>query len=219
MENPQEQFTSLRDGLINRLIDLDAKLRDLQSFYSLVNETQYIDTINICPHFFRMHTDSLLKDIIIVLAKTFDKKSKRSIYTLLKWLDQCINNLSYKATPISYVDISDFHTDIMNVEPVLTKIKMQRDKFLAHDDKNYFDQPFRIHEEAPIDLSELESILDVMRSIFFRIYGAMENSHYIMKITDLKKVDYVIKLLRHHRILYKNEKINGMMFSGEIPYP
>jgi hypothetical protein len=219
MENPQEQVTSLRDRLINRLIDLDAKLRDLQSFYSLVKEKEYIETINICPQFFRMHTDSLLKDIIIVLAKTFDNKSKRSIYTLLDWLDQCIKNLNYKGDPITYVDISDFHTDIMNVETTLTKIKKQRDKFLAHDDKKYFDQPFRIHEEAPIDLSELEIVLKVLRSILFRIYGAMENSHYIMQITDLKKADYVIKLLRHHSILYKNEKISGMMFSGELPYP
>ena len=166
-----------------------------------------------------MHTDSLLKDIIIVLAKTFDKKSKRSVYTLLEWLDQCINNISYKGDSITYLDISDFHTEILNVEATLKKIKKQRDKFLAHDDKKYFDQPFRIHEEAPVDLSDLEIVLKVLRSILFRIYQAMENSHYIMQISDLKKVDYVIKLLRHHRILYKNDKISGMMFSGELPYP
>lgn len=219
MKNPQKQIVDLLKSLANRVVDLDSKLSDVQKFYDLIKEERYLEIVNNTPTFFRIHNNSIQRDLVIVLAKTFDPSSRRSIFKLIDWIKENKSNLKYKGQPITDENIESYLQKIKSVKHILNKIKTQRDKFIAHDDPIYFDEPYRINEDAPINLDEFNSVLKVLRKILFGIYSSLENVHNEMKLVGIRNIDFIVKLLRHQKILFDDDEIRKRMWNGDLPYP
>lgn len=218
MQNPQKQIVDLLESLANRVIDLDAKLNDAKNFYDLIKDERYLEIVNNTPTFFRIHNNSIQRDLVIVLAKTFDPGSRRSVLKLIDWIKENNNNLEYKGQPLTDEDIESFLQNVSGIEHILSKIKTQRDKFIAHDDPIYFDEPYRINEDAPINLDELERVLDVLREILFEIYSSIKNAHFEMKLVGLRNIDFIVKLLRHQKVLSDDDEIRKRIWDGDLPF-
>lgn len=219
MQNPQKQIVDLLSKLIRRTIELNYQLNEIQIFHSYIMETKYLEIVNQTPTFFRVHNNSIQRDIIITLAKTFDPTSRRSIQKLIKWVKDNLKVINYKGVPITNNDIQIYLLSIDEIDQILEKIKIQRDKFIAHDDPIYFDQPYQINEGASVDLNELRAVLKVLWDVLVAINESINNAHYNINIAGVRQIDFVIQLLRHQKILFEDDNIRERMWNDELPYP
>ena len=70
----------------------------------------------------------------------------------------------------------------------LQALKLLRDKYVAHFDKNYFFDPTKLNSEAPVKLAELEEVAVLMGKIindYSISFGGLLSDWKVMNIDDL----------------------------------
>jgi hypothetical protein len=141
----------------------------------------HLNEINLAPGFFHVAEDALFNTVILWADKLFDEKGERGLFNFLTFVEYNRAWLSTKElqrrksypddhwmlkdrVPITVDSINADRAKIRSLA-ALPRIKLRRDKFHGHFDKQYFFDRLRLQNEAAITWTDLEEAGDVMGSI------------------------------------------------------
>lgn len=191
-EEFEQRFEKYRDNLRNEV----HRFRDAASVLRQINErlADHLSEINLAPGFFHVVEDSLFTTIVLWADKLFDECGERGVFNFLSFVEYnrdwlAIAELKRRKgypddhwmvkdrVPITFESIEEDRARIRSLA-ALPSIRLLRDKFHGHFDKDYFFDRSRLHSEAPITWAELSEAGEVM--------GTMLNNYS----TDFDGVSY-----------------------------
>lgn len=157
--------------------------RDSASVFRQISDhtVDHLAEINLAPGFFHVVEDALFTTIVLWADKLFDERGERGFFNFLAFVE---HNRAWLATeelkrrkgypdghwmlkdrvPITAKSIEVDRLKIRSLA-ALSSIKIRRDKFHGHFDKEYFFDRSRLHSEAAITWTELNEAGDVMGAI------------------------------------------------------
>ena len=94
----------------------------------------------------------------------------------------------------------------------LARISQHRNRFRAHHDKKYFDDPEKLYEDAPLNIADLSNLVEIAKGILFIHHGAMMNVHYIMRTVNAHDVENVIKSIQRYQLLMQHQECVNILF-------
>ena len=125
--------------------------------------SDHLDELNVAPAFFSIASDALYSATIIWVDKLLDERGERGMFNFLSFVEnnramlsiselQCRKNYPdghwmLKREPITYDTVASDRTRLRELA-CLPAVKLRRDKFHAHFDKDYFFARERFAAEA-----------------------------------------------------------------------
>ena len=175
-EEFEQQYERYRDNLRHEV----HRFRDAASVLRQINErlADHLPEVNLAPGFFHVVEDSLFTTVVLWADKLFDERGQRGFFNFLSFVE---HNRDWLTTaelkrrkaypddhwmlknrvPITFESIEADRTQIRSLA-ALRSIRLRRDKFHGHFDKDYFFDRSRLHTEAPITWVDLIEAGDVM---------------------------------------------------------
>ena len=124
--------------------------------------------------FFYLARSSFIYTGTMILCKAFeddDRNSPFSIFKILIWLSNTVKlNKEQKAT------IANFETELARLSPIIEKLKTQRDKFYAHNDKQLIDADC-IEKLSTLTQEEKENLIWFSIRFLSYVIGVCENNN------------------------------------------
>lgn len=178
-EEFEQHFSDYRKYLraeIHRFRECVAVYRQTQE-----RKTDKLDVLNQAPAFFGVVEGTLFTSIVLWGDKLFDEKGQRGLFNFLTFVE---NNRKWLAKselqrrkgyaddhwmledrlPITFESIEQDRLKIRSLE-ALKSLRIRRDKFHGHFDKDYFFDRERLQSEAPLKWGDLEEAGNVMGSV------------------------------------------------------
>lgn len=159
------------------------RFRDAASVLRQINErtNDYLCELNIAPAFFRTVEDALFTTVILWADKLFDEEGERGLFNFLTFIEynrdwMTVGELQRRRNypdghwmlkdrvPITLDSIEEDRRKIRGLA-ALKSIKLRRDKFHGHFDKDYFFDRKKLASEAPITWANLKEAGEVMGEI------------------------------------------------------
>lgn len=179
---------------------------DSASVYRQISERthDHLREINLAPAFFHTVEDSLFTTIVLWADKLFDEKGERGLFNFLTFIEY---NREWMTTaelkrrkgypdrhwmlqdrvPITAKSIEEDREKIRSLT-ALKSIRIRRDKFHGHFDKDYFFDRARFQDEAPIrwmDLDEATKVMGTMLNDYSVDFDGETFAWETMNIDDL----------------------------------
>ena len=142
--------------------------------------TDRLAEMNLAPAFFQTVIMALNSALILWVSKLFDKNGQRGIFNFLSFIENNLGIFSIEQLqrrrnypaghrlldqePITVETINEYKRLIESLE-CLPSFRTRRDKFYAHFDKEYFFDPDRLAEEAPLTRDDLEEVVRILSEI------------------------------------------------------
>lgn len=207
--NPEEEIRKILKVLVSYQIELRIKYRDIDIFISLIqSDNSMLEIANIAPTFFKIHYDSIYRDIFIILCKLFDAKSKTSIYKLINKLDYHKGKYDFKGAPLTQSDINLFNKELLSLKPIITNIFKHRNNVIAHDDVKYvLWKKNKIDNDYPVGLISIGRVIQTTHRIIHSIFYSLENEHPPLNNPRLKGIEDILILLKHREYLITDKEI------------
>lgn len=178
-EHFEEHFRNYRKHLsreIHRFWDSAAVYRQISE-----RTQDHLNELNLAPAFFRTVENALFTTIVLWADKLFDEKAQRGLFNFLtfieynrRWMsiEELKRRRSYEddhwmlkgRIPISVESIEADRARLRSLT-ALRSIRIRRDKFHGHFDKDYFFDRDRLQEEAPLRWIDLDEAADAMGSV------------------------------------------------------
>jgi hypothetical protein len=206
--DPKEQIKTLLQTLTAHVAWIDARLEIYKYLQDCIKDNR-IDALNVAPAFFRNIQEALLTDIILGLDKLYTdgKDAKRSLVHYLRQVKMHFNSLKPAIETFSAELIEHQLTEIGLVRPLLSNLKIQRDRFYAHHDPKYFDNPYKLNEDAPLTLSDLSRLTELAKDILHSHHGGLLNVERLMRIVNANDVSFVIKSIQRYEKMVKDPEV------------
>jgi hypothetical protein len=206
--NPEEQIKKLLQTLTVHVAWIDTRLEIYKCLQDCIKDKR-IDALNVAPAFFRNIQEALLTDIILGLDKLYadGKDAKRSLVHYLGQVKTHFHTLKPSTDKFSAELIQHQLTEIELVRPLLYNLKVHRDRFYAHHDPKYFDNPYKLNEDAPLSPSDLSSLTELAKDILHAHYGGILNVERLMRIVNADDVSCVIKSVQRYEKMVKDPEI------------
>lgn len=153
---------------------------DSASVYRQISErtNDHLRELNLAPAFFHTVEDSLFTTIVLWADKLFNEKGERGLFNFLTFIEynrQWMNTAELQRrrsypddhwmlkgrVPITPKSIEEDREKIRSLA-ALKSIRIRRDKFHSHFDKDYFFDRARLQEEAPIRWMDFDEAGKVM---------------------------------------------------------
>jgi hypothetical protein len=169
-------FAEYRDNLRNEV----HCFRDSASVLRQVSDhtSDHLNEINLAPGFFHVVESALVNTVILWADKLFDEQGERGFFNFLTFVEY---NRDWLTTaelqrrkeypdghwmlkhriPITIASINADRDKIRSLA-ALPRIRLRRDKFHGHFDKEYFFDRSRLHSEASVTWAELQEAGEVM---------------------------------------------------------
>jgi hypothetical protein len=189
---------------IGRFWDSAAVLRQIGE-----RTQDHLPEINTAPAFFRTVQSALFTTIVLWADKLFDEHGARGLFDFLTFVEYNRDWLSVgelqrrKGYP-------DGHWMLQNREPItldsinadrekirnlaaLKSIRIRRDKFDGHFDRDYFFDRQRLHDAAPImwkDVDEAADVMGVMLNNYSADFDGELHAWQKIGIDDLSRLLY-----------------------------
>lgn len=164
-------YPTILNGLLREEHELDMKVGVLHA----ILEKTSLEAINAAPILFGPLADSLLDDIVLTIAKLYEKDSERSVYKLLNAAAAQAKRIPWR-TPITQEVLANHQADIERQEAILRSIETRRNKYIAHYDKTYFDNPNQVDADFPISANQVISVLQSTQAILRTHESALTGS-------------------------------------------
>lgn len=156
------QYIPILKGLQRHISRIDLAMG---AYACLVKERHTRENIVAAPVLFHVIVPVLFDHLVLEAAKIYEKKGERSIYKLVNIAQSAYSTIEWQRQDLSLPKIAQQKQLIDSHSVVLTRIKSRRDKVLAHMDKEYFDDPEKINEDFPIEITELIDLLHSAQDI------------------------------------------------------
>lgn len=123
-------YPDILAGLQQRVTWLDLKVAILQTILNRRSE----EMVHAAPIIFGPLADSLLDDVLLTLAKLYQRDSARSIYKLLEAAEQRAKQIKWRSS-LDAKQLEGDRATIAAQEKVLRSIEGRRNKSITHYDK------------------------------------------------------------------------------------
>jgi hypothetical protein len=163
------QYRAFLCALQDEITRVESQLSALVHLSNRSVEATYIEY---APVMFVVVRDALMVAVFITLARAFERNSDRSIFKLLNFTLSNYDKISWQRAPWASSArgrsggpnmppewwINKQKQDLARYAHLIDRLKVQRDKFFAHNDKEYFGNHEALSEEhglGPADLVEM----------------------------------------------------------------
>jgi hypothetical protein len=201
----EQEFDAYREQLHHE----GSRLATYVAVYRRLHErmADRLNELNIAPAFFQITIDALFSGIVMWIHKLFDESGERGLWNFLTYVEYnrdalAISELKRRRQypdghwmldrePITLHTIND-HRNQIKALGVLQSIKLRRDKFHAHFDKEYFFDRNRISAEAPITWGDLNKALELVWDIINTYSTAFDGKTYAGTPINADDVDHLL---------------------------
>lgn len=173
-----------------------------------------LDEMNLAPAFFQTVTDGLFSAIVLWVDKLFGEHAERGLHNFLTFVEYHRDMLSIEALKLrrgypdghwmldrEKIDFKAVEEDRQRLRsfPALQSIRIRRDKFHAHFDKEYFFDRKRLGDDAPLRWSDLEEALSLVKDILNRYSAAYDGNLYDLEPLNASDLDDLLEELHKAR--------------------
>lgn len=216
-----ELFSEYYERLISEVLHARDHLKLWQNLTDCTKN--YLTELNQAKYFFRFTIKSHLDNAILTLARILDKhEDSLSIWKFLNYVEQNRNIFSIQDfqqrmrenqfydslveshTPITFEDIQRHRSELENQQLVIKKIKVWRDKRLAHIDRGFNIKRMKIS----VQRDQLEKVIDIVARILNRYSYAYNASRYSLSYVGEDDYISVMNALRF-RIQESKQKLEA----------
>lgn len=214
MKLPRAEFERLfvqyRDTLRNEV----HCFRDSASVLRQISDhtSDHLKEINLAPGFFHVVEAALFNTVILWADKLFDEQGQRGFFNFLTFVEYNREWLSTEElqrrkgypdghwmlkdrVPITAASIKADREKILALA-ALPSIKLRRDKFHGHFDKEYFFDRSRLHSEAAVTWADLQDAGEVMGTMlddysvdFDGVYHSWEAPKDLRRLLNAASLD------------------------------
>lgn len=182
MLTQEEKFELLLERQIQQLIQVNYGYEYYMHIQDLLKER--LDELNWAPGFFGLSMESIYFRTLITLLKFYDKKADYNLYKFLNYVKANMNIFNWKARlkrdnldedeekyykfkhpKLTKETIENYKTMIEENETIINNLFIWRNKYYAHNTKEYFLNPKKIEEDAPVEYIEIKKLIDLAHDI------------------------------------------------------
>ena len=212
----EELFIKYHERLIWELISAHDHLKLWKRLENY--KSNYLRELNQAPHFFQRTIKAHFDDALLTLAKILDIDSDAiTIWKLLNFAEQNKDILSTQSfqqrrrhepnydeywveshVPITLKEIQEHKAQLAELENVINNIKGWRDKVIAHIDRDFHIKGKSVAKEYPLEIQQLQKVIDTLHSILDRYSNAYKGSTWIIEYVGADDVQYVMDSIRFH---------------------
>lgn len=208
----QKRITDYLDGLLYRLGDIELKY---QIWLALTEEWQkHPATLNVAPGFFIPVRNALAADVIVSLARLYEdhSRSDRNIQHFLRCVERNLSRLEQKkellrssipdvppleiGTVITEGVINDHRAKVLEADKTVKTLLTHRDKFYAHHDKEYFEEPSKLQKEVPLWPKDVETLIKTAEDVLTTYRSAFEGKDLRISPRTPTQTKKVLQILR-----------------------
>lgn len=203
---PTERVEKDVDKFINEIYRISSAHR----LYLQLAKQQEEDAEILEPahQFFSRTFEAIESEIIVSLTKLYegrrpDGRNSRSDRNLMKLVDFVRSNrtaVEWGNQEISHEQVEEHERLILEQENIVENIIGLRDEFYAHHGKDYFLDSEGLTDDYPLDVEEIQSLLQVAEGIVEDYYHALTGRGICL--VDKMDVEHVFHALGE---VYKNE--------------
>lgn len=164
MREPKEKLEKYLDSLITNIIDLNASLDLLRFLETTGKDEDSLQSWNTLPSLFSFVRNSSFNQIVLTLDRLLDLKGDRSVFWYLTQMKTHIGVFESDRR-FSIGELDEHLNRINSLQEEIEKISRCRDKWVAHRDKAYFDNPDKFWDEISIKISDLARPVDVLKEL------------------------------------------------------
>jgi len=201
-----DQFLERLEHDVERL---DADFRNYLRLWELVDE--YIDEVNEAPGTFTTFINSMRTSTVVLAHRLFDKDSV-GLRKLIAQAENHLSEIEWQGTTPSEADLQSQRDRITELDDVLERLRVQRNKAYAHLDKKHVLDREAFAGDYPLDSGDLRQAIDLAQEIIHEHYLWRNNSHLSMGIVGAVNVDHLFELIRIGRKFHRqdfDERLRG----------
>lgn len=212
-----EQFQKYREHLrleINRFCDCASVYRQISE-----RTKDYLPELNLAPAFFRTVEDALFTTIVLWADKLFDEKGERGLFNFLTFVEYGRKWMAPKELQRrrqypddhwmlqgrTLITARSIELDRERIRSLaaLKSIRIRRDKFHGHFDKDYFFDRSRLKEEAPLQWKDLDDAADVMRDMLNKYSAEFDGQLFASKTMNIADLTVLLRAARNGKVRHR----------------
>lgn len=167
----------------NIVIALDC-YHEAQAMDSILSDKQHGDLYKKAPHFFLTAHQAMLYRFNMEVAKMFEENGK-----VKNWFEY--KNTIIRGNFLAKNSFSAFQTNFAKANASINAISKRRNKFLAHSDRDTWNNSKAVIEENPVDYQAVEALLYSMLEICNKIQMRYDEGGPVHLFSDGNSDDFV----------------------------
>lgn len=205
MNDPYNTMRGYFDNLVNRYQMMESLLKQT-TILSQWRNSPHIEALHLGWHFYTLVSFSFARTVLVEICNFVSEKEERS---LVDWLNKAAvhakaikptkyipNSIGGDREPVS---IGEYRTNITEQlgqlgqhSVIFNRLRIHRDKAIAHADSCVFDNPKKHYKEYPLNIEELAEVLGTIKDILTAQYSYIHGISSSLDIMSLNNVDSVI---------------------------
>ncbi len=139
----------------------------------------------------KLHADALFSAIVLWVDKLCDERSERGLHNFLAFAEH--HRGLFTRRPIDFQIQKD--REALRAFGPLESVRLRRDKFHAHFDKDYFLDRTRLAEDAPLRWVDLEETLTLVANVLNRYSAAYSGNRLVLEPLNAGDLDDLLSEL------------------------
>jgi hypothetical protein len=217
LSQKERLFQKYYDRLIVEALHAGAHL-NLWERLEKYKATSYIDELNQAPYFYTFTTKAHLENVLVTLSRILDRhEDSLSIWKFLDFAEQnrkifstgvfqqrMIQKPDYDEywvkshTPITLQEIEDDRERLAKLEQTVKNLDKWRNKVIAHTDRQFLLAGKIVSKEYPLQLQQLQEVIDTLFEILNRYSGAYDSSSYAEGYPGEDDIQFVMDCIRFY---------------------
>ena len=206
MTSPHDEMRSYLKQLVHRYLNTDSMNKQIADMAQW-DVPDRREALEHGAYFFKCVTYGLWRIVLVELSMLLSSSENRS---LTDWLEKAkVHSGPIKPTRHSaayphgdrepvpneeYCRIIDGQLQQIKAQKdVIDRIRTHRDKTIAHLDKLYFDNPEAIFNDYPLSMTDVRSLMDLVRGILKSHYSYLFGSDLDMAVYSVHTLDAVLQ--------------------------
>ena len=200
-------------------------LNDCFELHKLMIKSQkeHLSEINEFPAFYQLAEKSFIHVCIIELAKLYEYESESGIEKLINICEsnqnlflkkfhneitECETNKivsSYDIKVEIKKDINEARNKLEHLSSIIDKLKGQRDKFYAHLDKEYQNNPSALITDYPLNYRDLKELITTASFICNTFYQDLCLTSHACQTLNWNDINNVFKVIKEYKEMKHKE--------------
>lgn len=180
---------------------------DLYKYIKQNSEVYHEETKNIA-YFLHTILRSLLENALMDISKIVDERNNKNVYKLLNICKQNIK-LFYEDNERQKRNILkrfyEMKKQIDSKKNIIENLKIYRDKYLAHIDKQYFFDANKLFKEYKTSYEDIETTLNVIVNVCNELLSKLCNITYVFNEEYKNNYKYILECIRESKENRRNK--------------
>jgi hypothetical protein len=221
MTKPKKEIRVYLRKLVDHFFyinNLNDQLRILKSWES----PKRVAAIEVGTHFFGLVSYSFQRAILIELCKLLSEDEDKSLVDFLRKAKEHANSIDPQIYDIAserhrtvatsqYRSVIQQHKKMLDDKKGLIKrIRGRRNKMLAHSDATYFNNPEKIYSKYPINIIEIDELLETVSTILKSHYNYLFNTDLGMTFHTSTGLEAVLIYVRAYKRFWEDNRLTKL---------